>query len=65
MIILCAKNFFLKLVTEIKGFLLLMGKYVVQFQEFLKKVIDNKTTNADHMISKFSKNENLDEFYDK
>ena len=30
-----------------------------------QKVIDNKTTNADHMISKFSKNENLDELYDK
>ena len=31
----------------------------------LEKIIDNKTTNADHMISKFSKNENLDELYDK
>ena len=30
-----------------------------------EKIIDNKTTNADHMISKFSKNENLDELYDK
>ena len=29
------------------------------------KVIDNKTTNADHMISKFSKNEDLSELYDK
>ena len=27
--------------------------------------IDNKTTNADHMINKFSENENLDELYDK
>jgi glutamate--cysteine ligase len=31
----------------------------------LEKIIDNKTTNADHMISKFSKNENLNELYDK
>ena len=31
----------------------------------LQKVIDNKTTNADHMISKFSKNEDLSELYDK
>ena len=28
-------------------------------------VVDNKTTNADHMISKFSKDENLEELYDK
>ena len=31
----------------------------------LKKIIDNKTTNADHMISEFSKNENLNDLYDK
>jgi len=35
------------------------------FLNHLQNVIDNKTTNADHMISKFSKNENLDELYDK
>ena len=35
------------------------------FLNHLQKVIDNKTTNADHMISKFSENENLDELYDK
>ncbi|WP_440927134.1 glutamate--cysteine ligase [Candidatus Pelagibacter sp.] len=35
------------------------------FLNHLQKVIDSKTTNADHMISKFSKNENLDELYDK
>jgi glutamate--cysteine ligase len=35
------------------------------FLRHLQKVIDDKTTNADHMISKFSKNENLDELYDK
>ena len=35
------------------------------FLNHLQNVVDNKTTNADHMISKFSKNENLDELYDK
>ena len=35
------------------------------FLNHLQKVIDNKTTNADHMISKFSKSENLNELYDK
>ena len=35
------------------------------FLNHLQKVIDNKTTNADHMISKFSKSEDLDELYDK
>tara|TARA_B110000008_G_scaffold117738_1_gene120490 strand:- start:131 stop:730 length:600 start_codon:yes stop_codon:yes gene_type:complete len=31
----------------------------------LQKIIDNKTTNADHMIAKFSKKENLNDLYDK
>ena len=35
------------------------------FLNHLQKVIDNKTTNADLMISKFSKSEDLDELYDK
>jgi len=35
------------------------------FLDHLQKVIDNKTTNADHMISKFSRNEDLSELYDK
>ena len=35
------------------------------FLSHLQKVIDNKTTNAHHMIDKFSKNENLNELYDK
>ncbi len=35
------------------------------FLNHLKKVIDKKTTNADDMISKFSKNEDLSELYDK
>ena len=35
------------------------------FLNHLQNVIDNKTTNADHMINKFSKNEDLSELYDK
>ena len=35
------------------------------FLNHLQKVIDNKSTNAHHMISKFSKNEDLSELYDK
>tara|TARA_B100000963_G_scaffold349526_1_gene358685 strand:+ start:4916 stop:6211 length:1296 start_codon:yes stop_codon:yes gene_type:complete len=35
------------------------------FLKHLQKVIDNKTTNAHDMISKFSKNEDLSELYDK
>ena len=35
------------------------------FLNHLQKVIDNKTTNADHMISKFSRNDDLNELYDK
>ena len=31
----------------------------------LEKIIDNKLTNADHMVAKFSKNENLNDLYDK
>ncbi len=41
------------------------GKNETIFLNHLQKVIDNKTTNADHMISKFSKNEDLTELYDK
>ena len=41
------------------------GKNETIFLNHLQKVIDNKTTNADHMISKFSKNEDLSELYDK
>ena len=41
------------------------GKNETLFLNHLQKVIDNKTTNADHMISKFSKNEDLSELYDK
>ena len=35
------------------------------FLNHLQEVIDNKKTNADHMINKFLKNENLKELYDK
>jgi glutamate--cysteine ligase len=31
----------------------------------IEKIIDNRLTNADHMIAKFSKNENLNDLYDK
>ena len=41
------------------------GKNETLFLNHLQKVIDNKTTNADHMINKFSKNEDLDILYDK
>ena len=41
------------------------GKNETLFLNHLQKVIDNKTTNADHMISKFSKNEDLKDLYDK
>jgi glutamate--cysteine ligase len=41
------------------------GKNETLFLDHLQKVIDNKTTNADHMIRKFSKNEDLSELYDK
>ena len=41
------------------------GKNETLFLNHLQKVIDNKTTNADHMVNKFSRNENLSELYDK
>ena len=37
----------------------------VKFLNHLDKLIDKKTTNADHMIDKFFKNENLNDLYDK
>ncbi|WP_415294628.1 glutamate--cysteine ligase [Candidatus Pelagibacter sp. Uisw_113] len=36
-----------------------------KFLDHLDKLIDKKTTNADHMIDKFFKNENLNDLYDK
>ena len=41
------------------------GRSEALFLNHLQKIIDNKTTNADHMVSKFSKNEDLNELYDK
>ena len=41
------------------------GKNETLFLNHLQKVIDSKTTNADHMINKFSKNGDLRELYDK
>jgi glutamate--cysteine ligase len=41
------------------------GKNETLFLNHLQKVIDNKTTNADHMINKFSNNEDLSELYDE
>ena len=41
------------------------GKNETLFLNHLQKIIDNKTTNADHMMNRFSKNEDLSELYDK
>jgi len=41
------------------------GYNETHYLSHLEKIIDNKTTNADHMISEFSKNENLNDLYDK
>jgi glutamate--cysteine ligase len=41
------------------------GYNETNYLSHLKKIIENKTTNADHMIVKFSKNKNLDDLYDK
>ena len=41
------------------------GKSEILFLNHLQNVIDNKTTNADHMINKFSKTEDLKELYDE
>ena len=50
---------------EKRDFLNKGGRSEVLFLNHLQKIIDNRTTNADHMISKFSKNEDLNELYDK
>ena len=64
----------LKLLTDTSIFL---SRYIIffilnksndneaKFLNHLDKLIDNKTTNADHMINKFSKNENLKDLYDQ
>ena len=41
------------------------GYNETHYLDHLVKIIDNKLTNADHMIKGFSKNENLNDLYDK
>jgi len=41
------------------------GKNETTFLNHLNKIVENKMTNADHMINKFSKDENLETLYDK
>ena len=41
------------------------GYNETNYLNHLEKIIDNKLTNADHMVTKFSKNENLNDLYDK
>jgi glutamate--cysteine ligase len=41
------------------------NKNETEFLNHLEKIIDNKITNADHMIDKFSKSEDLKDLYDK
>ncbi len=50
---------------EIRDILNKHKKNETLFLDHLQKVIDNKTTNADHMINKFSKYEDLSKLYDK
>ena len=54
-----------KLGLEKRDLLSKKGNNETIFLNHLQKVIDAKTTNAHHMISKFSKNEDLNELYDK
>jgi glutamate--cysteine ligase len=41
------------------------GYNETHYLDHLNKIINNKLTNADHMINEFSKNENLNDLYDK
>ena len=41
------------------------GYNETHYLNHLENIINNKITNADHMISEFSKNENLNDLYDK
>ena len=54
-----------KIGLEKRDLLSKKGNNETIFLNHLQKVIDAKTTNAQHMISKFSKNEDLNELYDK
>ena len=40
------------------------GKNETLFLKHIQRIIDNKKTNADHMITRFSENEDLNELYD-
>ena len=42
-----------------------MAKMKQSFLNHLNKIVENKMTNADHMINKFSKDENLETLYDQ
>ncbi|MDA9604218.1 glutamate-cysteine ligase family protein [Candidatus Pelagibacter sp.] len=41
------------------------GYNETHYLNHLEKIVDNKITNADHMVNEFSKNENLNDLYDK
>ena len=41
------------------------GYNETHYLNHLEKIIYNKLTNADHMVAKFSQNENLNDLYDK
>ena len=41
------------------------GYNETHYLNHLEKIINNKLTNADHMVNEFSKNENLNDLYDK
>ncbi len=41
------------------------GYNETNYLKYLEKIIENKITNADHMIDKFSKKENLNDLYDQ
>ena len=42
-----------------------LGKNETIFLNHINKIVENKITNADHMINKFSKDENLETLYDQ
>ena len=41
------------------------GKDETLFLKHVNNIVENKMTNADHMINKFSENDNLETLYDK
>ena len=40
------------------------GKNEALFLKHINKIVERRMTNADHMINKFSENDNLETFYD-